>query len=343
MFLGFITAILCFILIEICLGYLLWIRKAEVYSTSYYTASKIYYRFFGNESKIKTSFLPKSMYTPDTYLGYSDLSGKYFVTLSDITSGRSHSFHVTIGPDGNRVTSKFPKKFEGKSEIWIFGDSYTNGWANNDETTFPFFLQNMYPNYKVINYAKNGYGNIHAYLQIRKEAERKNAAPKIVLIVYGDYFNRRNVAAPSRIRQYKHNKSSWQNFKPSDFFHPKGTLEGDKLRVEYVPLFCEVNKFCNDPDPSKEYQEEVTKMILKKIYEIGEKLGAEMVLSFIRGQNDDEVVSFASNIGYTISDIRPVPQKNEWDNFSPFDGHPGPLAQNNYAIKISNTINQLLN
>ena len=334
----FIGCIIFFIIVEIFLGYLFWIRKTGMSSTTFRLINRAYSCLHPRQDleNIDVSFYPGSMYVPDKYLGYSDVPGSYTVTLTDKTSGKQHSFVTTINKKGNRITSFTPELFEGKKEIWIFGDSLAYGWGNNDETTFPFFLQQFLLRFRVVNYADGGYGNIHEYLQLKRELEN-NLPPEIIVIVYGTYFNDRNVAAPTRLKRYKYNDAFWQ-IDAEAFLHPKASLSNGELEIEYVPLFWDFHKASDDKDPGKEYQYEVTKKILSEIYNLGDKNGAGLILAFISGTDSDKVVSYAKKIGYFISDLRPKDDKREYDNFMPFDVHPGPLAQNNYARKLYKSI-----
>jgi len=334
------SSVITFLAGELIIGYLLWIQKAGMSSTTYYAASAMYSRLYRPRQYM--SYSPKSPYIPDQYLGYSDLPGVYTVKLSERT-GNYHSFTTTINKDGNRITSFSPELVEGKKEIWIFGDSRAYGWGNNDETTFPFLLQQFLPRFCIVNYADNGYGNVHAYLQLKRELEKNNVPPEIIVIVYSDYFNARNVAAPSRLKEYKEGETV-QNSKidPSAFLHPRALVNSGKLEIEYVPLFWRFNKGFNDKDPSKEYQYEVTKKILSEIYSIGERNGVKMMLAIIAGPESDEVISFSRKIGYVISDIRPKSDRYEFDSFAQFDSHPGPLAQDNFAIKLYKSISKVI-
>lgn len=334
--------IFCFLIVEIFSGYLFWIRKFKVSGTRY-LLNRIYSRLIlGPQRAMEVahvSFSPKSMYVPDAYLGFTSIPGSYTVALKNKSeTSKYHSFTVTIDEHGHRITSFAPELFEGKMEIWIFGDSFTFGWGNNDETTSPFFLQQLLPNFRVVNYADIGYGNVHAYLQIKREFEKKATRPAMIVVVYGNYFNVRNVAAPSRLKKYRYNDSLWE-MNPSSFLHPRASVSGGKLEIEYVPLFWEFNKDSSEGDPSKEYQYEVTKKILNEIYRMGSGNGARLILAFISGNDSDEVISYARQTGYFISDLRPKGDgRLEWDNFSPLDIHPGPLAQNIYARKLYKTI-----
>jgi hypothetical protein len=334
-----LSSVLTFLAGELIIGYLLWIGKiAGFSSTIYYAASAMYNRAYRPRQWIFYS--PRSPYVPDKSLGYADRPGVYTIDLRART-GRSHTFTATINEHGNRITSFSPEMFEGKPEIWIFGDSAAYGWGNNDETTFPFLLQQFLPRFRVVNYADNGYGNIHAYLQLQEELEKSSVRPRIMVIVYGWYFNMRNVASPSRLKDFKEgdhvqNKS----IDPSAFLHPRASVTNGKLAIDYVPLFWRFNN-PSDKDPSPEDQFDVTYKILSEIYSLGTKNGVKMILAYINGNDSNAVVDFAQKLGYVIADIRPNSRRNEYDDFQPFDTHPGPLAQDNYALKLYKTIAQI--
>jgi hypothetical protein len=334
------SSVLTLVAGEIILGYILWICKyAGVSSTLYYAAGAMYSRAFSPRQWIVYS--PRSPYVPDESLGYCDLPGSYTIRLSART-GTSRTFTTTINRRGNRITSFTPELFEGKKEIWILGDSRAFGWGNNDETTFPFLLQQFLPHFCIVNYADNGYGNVHAYLQLKKELENTSIRPEIAVVLYGWYFNMRNVAAPIRLKAFKEGDHV-QNVTvdPSAFRHPRASVVNGKLEIEYVPLFWRFNNQSDDRNPSEEYQREVTKKILSEMYGLGRKNGVKMILAYIDGSDSDEVVSFSKKLGYIFCDIRPKPDRIEFDDFLPIDSHPGPLAQDGYALKLYQTILQI--
>ena len=340
-----VLIIIIFFSVEIILGYLLWHRKVESYSSIHYTIKRVNKYFlkpkFWPDNKIThTIFLPKSPYVPDSYLGYSDLPGEYLVSWGIEGNDKKHQFRVTINNNGNRITTFHPELYENKKEIWIFGNSNTFGWGNNDETTFPFILQNFLEDFQIINFADNGYGNIHAYLKLKKEIDLKSP-PRFIVIVYGDYFNIRNVAAPSRLKEYNLYNTLWRDDLLL-FTHPRANIIDNELKIDYVQLSKHKIKNIQESDPEKTYQREVTKKILREISLISSKNNVKIILAFISGDDNDSVVEYAMELGYKICDIRASKKYNEHDNFKPYDAHPGPLAQNHYAYKIYNAISRTI-
>lgn len=321
---------------DILLGYLLWIRDKST-SSVLYISKMCYLRLKGIPQGSVVAYCdPHPINVPDKYLGTSDTPGSYTITFKDVITGKFHSYYVTIDERGHRVTSYDSRPFLGKRGIWIFGDSFVFGNGNNDETTCPFFLQQFFSDFHVVNFAHGGYGNVHAYLQIKREFENNSVFPAIIVIFYGKYFNDRNVAAPNWIRNCWFDKREAAG-NESEYFYPKASIKNAELAVEYVALF-QKNDLPGDSEPHEQYKIEVTQRILQEIYYMGEKNRVNMILAFTVGDDSDQVVSYAQQIGYTICDLRPRSDRNEWDDFRPFDYHPGPLSQDNYARKLSKTI-----
>ena len=104
---------------------------------------------------------------------------------------------VTVNDDRSRWTGAI---FDPATPtIYIFADSYVWGVGVNDEQTFAYHLQMARPDYNVKLVAVSGYGLVHNYLRFLqiKQSIRPN---DIVIIGYADYYDVRNVAAPSRLR-----------------------------------------------------------------------------------------------------------------------------------------------
>jgi hypothetical protein len=330
---------------EIMLGYLRFLiehqRSAILDSVDEIRSTLAAFAEPAAADAIRVTYQPRSMYAPDPYLGYASLPGSYDVTVSDTRDDTRHSFRVTVGPRGHRVTSlPMPDRHDDpRPAIWVFGNSFINGWGNDDQTTMPFFLQRYLPGRRVVNYAESGYGNIHGFLQLKKDLPKANPPPAAIAVGYADYYNERNVAASTRLQAFRGNASS--NFGngitagPRRFLHPRARIRNGELLIDYVPLFPEEDVLSSfSPDPSLEEQYEITSRILDGMADLASAAGVRLFLAYLQGSDDDPVVAFAQNVGYTIADLRPNPDRHEWDDFRPLDSHPGPLAQSTYAWKL---------
>src|SRR5690606_27103264 len=154
--------------------------------------------------------------------------------------------------------------------------------------------------------------------------------------LFRSYFNERNVAAHRRLRSFRiqTNAAGWRVHDPSQFTHPRARLAGDQIIVDYVPLLTE------DPrakakeksgDPTRRDQYAVTCRLMREIHALGTRHGARMILAWLQGDDGDPVVADGASAGYAIADLRADFDKREWDDFQPFDPHPGPRAQSIYA------------
>jgi hypothetical protein len=269
--------------------------------------------------------VPAPFFVPDAELGYTVRPGSYQI-LIDAGAVR-YKFHATVRPDGSRATGYVPHHAD--KRLYIFGDSITWGWPNEDEDTFAWLLQQRLPDYSVLNFAQNGYGNVHALIQLRRLRETVKPSD-IVLIIYGDYFNVRNVAAPSRLREFRNTQDTYRYSK--NLTHPKAALNQGRLAIEYVPLLCEnLHGYCDQADPDQNQMFEVTKAIFADIINL---VDARVIVGYINGPDqEDPVTSFLRQRDIDIIDLRPSSVFYERDSL-PFDRHPGPIAQYHYFNKI---------
>ncbi len=297
---------------------------------------------------VTVTYQPGPMFGPDPELGFVTLPGTYQVRITDNPTGRHHDFRVTVDPQGHRVTSPTPEAFARHPEVWILGDSFVFGWGNNDDTTLPWFLQRYLPDRRVVNLGSVGYGNLQEWLLFARKLATSTRPPEAVVVAYADYFNERNVAAPNRLAAFRMNSlegghAAWSPGDSAAFTHPRARLMDDRLVVDRVPLFPAGAPTPEDPSttsaaidaaPSLREQHAVTCRILEEILTLGRRHGCRMLLGYLRGATDDPVVGFAGERGYEVVDLRPVVTAAEWDDFRPFDAHPGPRAQAAYAFKL---------
>ena len=147
-------------------------------------------------------------------LGYTHLPGRYVVTL-----GSGYSFRMTHLPNTLRITRPLESyaDTERKEGIWIFGCSYTHGWSNNDEVTYPWLLQERFPQYDIVNFGAGGYATTQALLQFREAL--KTATPRVVILAYAGFHDQRNTFA----RIHRKSVARWNKLGP--FRHPYARLD----------------------------------------------------------------------------------------------------------------------
>lgn len=122
-------------------------------------------------------------------LGYTQMPGQF-----SLTHATGYTWTATHGQDTLRITEP-PNSDRGedsRSEIWIFGCSYTYGWSVNDNETYPWLLQQKVPERKIVNFGVGGYGTINSFLQFR-EALKTRKKPELIIISYASFHDARNI------------------------------------------------------------------------------------------------------------------------------------------------------
>jgi hypothetical protein len=262
---------------------------------------------------------PSPIYIDDERLGYSSKPGKYRISLS--VGSKTYRFSITVPQSGLRATAY--RKIEAPLAMYIFGDSFVFGWGNNDEQTMPWLLQQKFPQYEVFNLAQNGYGITQAILQYE---QMKSFIKKedIIILPYADYYLIRNYGAPSFLRAnpYK-GERRWPAIRSKN--------DGG-WTVNYITMDCNKNsKYCEQKDPDQSVLIEATQRIIGYF----SKIPSKVVLMYLNGMDDDKVVSYARQVGMPVVDVRLDRKSPQWDDFLPFDGHPGPIAQYNYFERLA--------
>lgn len=128
-----------------------------------------------------------TFFQPDSVLGYRGRPGPFKLILSDVLTVK-----VTHNAEGYRITEPPNDSMVQRPEIWIFGCSFTHGYGVNDEEAYPWLMQEALPQFTIRNFAVDGYGTYHAYLQLEQLLNR-GEAPRAVVLAYGGFHDQRNV------------------------------------------------------------------------------------------------------------------------------------------------------
>ncbi len=75
--------------------------------------------------------------------------------------------------------------------IWVFGCSFTYGMGLNDDETFPWMLQERFPEYGVVNFGQCGYGTLQSLIQLQQAFEER-PAPRVAVLTYAEFHDERN-------------------------------------------------------------------------------------------------------------------------------------------------------
>ena len=303
----------------------------------------------------KSSWSPSSPFRPDPLLGYwyrSNTNSTATISLAKpiqregiVGTVNRYTWDLSTGSQGERLSRprQGGTKASGGPALLLLGDSFILGAGLSDTTSLGWQLQSLLPRRIVANYAGGGFGTIHQVMLLRDATGPKRLIPTAlaeglrggdVLLGYADFYPRRNVAAPSRLRTFQPRCGGLQP--PTDqakaFFHPRASLRQGQLQIEPIPLF----QAHNGPDPSQAVQDAVTIALLDEALARVKQLGARPTILWIEGRADSAPIQHLRQRGVRILDLRPQ-DNGLWthDTLMPFDNHPGPLTASIWARTIA--------
>lgn len=282
---------------------------------------------------------PYPFIVDDELLGFSVSPGQYVHTYlrRRMPDGEWESFKTrnTINHDGSRWTGN------GASDplapkIFVFGDSWVYGSGVNDEQTFSYHLQQAFPETKVILYALAAYSLAQAYL--RFETLKDKISPKdIIILAYGDHYDRRHVEDPKRLREIMRWNEE-RNPKNLDIRRraPRVLLKDGAIVVDYVETNCRYNKeYCEQPNVEKEVKIRTTVALINAI---AQNTPAKVYLLHFRGSKDNPV---RHRVDEKVTIISALPEDFDYfilDDAEGFDPHPGPYWHYAVARKLIETM-----
>ena len=269
--------------------------------------------------------------------GYAYEPGEFTVTL-----GTGYSFRVSHQDDGLRRTHPaYEKTPPNKKEIWIFGCSFTHGFSLNDEQTYPWLLQHDVPDYEVVNFGVDGYGDVQSLIQFKESLKSRNK-PAIVVVAYASFHDTRNRAT----RLWKKLLLTNSRLGPMNF--PYATLGPDKELVllndqlEY-PGFALLRRSAlanyldnryNISIEESYHSHEVSRAVLKEFANLCKANGIQFVVAGImRDPLTAEMLAALNAEGVMTVDISVDLLLKENLNL-PHDPHPSAIANQQFASKL---------
>ena len=281
-------------------------------------------------------------------LGYSHLPGKYKITLPS-----GYVFHVTHSEDTLRIThpkSFFRSPVHDKGDIWIFGCSFTYGWALNDNETYPWIIQEAFPDHEVVNFGVNGYGTLHALIQFQKALKHKRKPPKIAIIAYAYFHDERNTFLRFRrktVYQYNYLGPLVQPYakinKMGELVYSMATVDYSEFPLmRYSSFIHFLEQQYNLLEDRFHNSHEVTKAIIKEFFRIAKKNSIQLLVVVIaKNHMTNDILAYARGLGILTGDIS-VDLENRRNNNLPHDSHPSAYANIQYAQKLEKLLGTIV-
>jgi len=281
-----------------------------------------------------------SFFQPDPVLGYRGRPGPFKLTLSD-----QLTVQVTHDDEGYRISEPPRDSILVRPEIWFFGCSFTHGYGVNDDEAYPWLIQKALPQYTIRNFATDGYGTYHAYLQL-EQLLKQGKTPAGVVLAYGGFHDQRNV----NDRHWKKALSGRDIAEGIQFPYYRWTSEGKTEAgiespaysgwplMRYSALVHYLESAFNRSESETMKPFEITKELIHKIHAMVEVKGAKFLVANI--YQNQESTNMLNSLDEKIErmDIS-VDLEDESLRILPNDGHPNAKGHQSMADKLMEWFN----
>ena len=289
-------------------------------------------------SLIDAQTFSRSLYRKDEILGFANKPGRFVIAKGHYQITMTHladSLRITRPLD----TYNHPRPFKGA--IWIFGCSFTHGWSLDDTQTYPWLLQERFPDFDVVNFGVGGYGTVNSLLQL-KEAVKSRRPPTIVILAYANFHDERNVMS----RNWRLLVAPWIGVSEIEHlfarFDDRGQLKIGKIRVDQLPALIEHSALARLIEINLGILEdrqlrahEVSEALIAEMNQLTSAAGGRFVLANIFG--DNSILKFAAKQSIPGVNIA-VDLRIKENNNLPYDLHPSAIANQKYAAKLGDFI-----
>ena len=268
-------------------------------------------------------------------LGYTHLPGRFTVFFWDT------SFVATLLPNTLRITHPLEtyEAAKTKDEIWIFGCSFTEGWGLKDEETYPWLLQEKFPEYEIVNFGVGGYGTIHSLIQFREALAAKT--PKVAVLAYANFHDERNTFSRQRQKWVVTARNVGPVAQPYARFDGQGNLQyhfgvGDYKEFPLMRYSALVNYLEIKYDQLEDrliHSHDVSKALVLEMAKTASEHNIKFIVAGIASSAGTlDVLNFAREHGISSIDIS-VDLKDPANKLP--DGHPNAVANRHFADKLA--------
>ena len=278
------------------------------------------------------------LFATDPDLGYTHIPGEFRVELAT-----GFGFDVTHGEDTLRLTAPAGKATgEPAPEIWLLGCSFTHGWSLNDDESYPWRLQQLLSDYRIVNFGVSGYGTVQSLLQLQR-ALADGDKPAAIILAYAHFHDVRNTFVRKRRKQV----APWNYL--GRLTHPRARFDADgDVRIELVPVTYEefplmrysalahaVEMLYNDYEAWSARSADVTLELIVMTAALAQEAGVPFAVAGITdSRHTTAMLQLAGQRGLETVDIATDLNREGYTN-KPHDAHPSGLATRVYADRLA--------
>ena len=347
------TIVIVIVFVELIASYALLLRLRITNSQSFTETEPSYLslinipykagvRLFSGMGRVedRIEIYPKPWNVPDSELGYRPKPGKFRVTYSRRARFSDEWEHFRVKrtrlADGTRWTGD--SGADPRSTVYIFGDSFVAGSGVNDEQTFSYLLQQARKDLRVRLFAVEGYGMTQVFILFNRL--RAQIKPNdIIILGYANFYDERNVVAPSWLREIETGSRWRQGRPPRRLMLPKATIDNKgAIQISHIQQRCSENReYCERDNPPRTEMARVTAALVNYIEENSE---AKTFLLHFRGDKNNPVLELIDDSIIRVSALPGDFDYFIYDDIEGFDTHPGPYWHYAISRKLLEALDQ---
>ena len=285
-----------------------------------------------------------TIHQPDPVLGWRNLPGTY---VYPGYSPDAPEIRMTFLDDGSRACGA--PAAGGRPTLVFVGGSFTQGFAVDDDETFPWKVQARFPALSVRNFGTGGYGTYQSLLLLERLFERsppnlvvygfiaehevRNVAPAAWLSLLARFSTRGHVAVP-----YCTLDAAGSLVRHAPESYPEWPLR-DELAV--VNFFQQLHMINRTADRAAR-KTEVTDRLLLEMNDLCAAHGASFAVALLHGfapARQQECAAFLIGHGIRVIDCNfPLDEETQVAG----EGHPNGLMHTRWAERICPAIREML-
>ena len=257
-----------------------------------------------------------------------------------IAMGMKYTWTFSNDPDRNRITNHCGNNisFEKKQKINTYGCSFTYGIGLNDNSSYPYKLQQLLDNYDILNCGVGSYSTYQCLLKIRDDL--RNIKPKFIVLGIIYAHERRNTGSFLRKLETRGLRSPYCLSKGNKLHEYKASswikvLFSEKLSMVAM-LEQGINYITSIGRNSFDIQMKTMEHVLLKIRKECNDNDCSLIVAILDGTKKYHNFLYKNNFNWC------APEFHGADTLFPFDDHPNDAATDRFAQEIYHAIHNVL-
>lgn len=318
-------------------------------------AAAVNFRGHRKKDKVMAPLVEKtfSCHTPDPTLGWVPAPDKRTQNNFIIPrKGLRLDYTVTTDANGRRLTSEnTPPAGPG---ISFYGCSNTFGWGLDDQATYPWLVQSDRPDHRVHNYGVSGYSLYQMLLRMEQTIERDK--PAVVVLGFSPGLEARSISDHHYLRilseqggtppsclsvEGKNGKRSLKRFGLEAYKHLPLSDKSPLIKLVERRL----NRLLYAGRAKGDARRKTTEHLLLLMENLCKKHGAIFLVQYLVANTGYREFLHQTGMNWAPGPVD-LDQCDQAGNYryrlAPFDGHPNPPANREFAKALAPVLDALI-